>query len=238
MTNTSPLPTLILFDIDGTLIDTLGAGINAVGRAGRELHGDHFDESRVEYAGRLDPVIFRDLLRAHKVPDDQHAVDAFRERYGAYLHEAIDGHAGACAGALALVDALEPLEHATLGLLPGNYPETGSIKLRACGFEPGRFTIHVWSTDAPGPEPVRSDMPPVGIERWRTLLNGDAPTDPRRVVIVGATPEDVKCAKAHDCRCLGVATHRYSAQDLFDSGADHAVETLQDTSAIASWLLA
>ncbi len=230
--------TLVLFDIDGTLIDTLGAGIDAVGAAGRELYGDQFDEWRVEYAGRLDPVIFRDLLRAHDVEHGPDHVHRFRERYAAYLPGAIEGKAGACAGALDLVTALEGDSLVTLGLLTGNFPETGSIKLRACGVEPDRFTIRVWSSDAPGTEPVRPDMTPVGIERWRTLLNGDTPTDPRRVVIVGDTPEDVLCAKAHGCRCLGVSTRRFSVQDLLDSGADHAVQTLEETDTLASWITA
>ncbi|GAB4520601.1 MAG: HAD hydrolase-like protein [Phycisphaerales bacterium] len=229
--------TLVLFDIDGTLLDTLGAGIEAVRRAGVELYGEHFDESRTEYAGRLDPVIFRDLLRAHEVDHGPEDVDRFRGRYAAHLPGAIDGRAGACAGAPDLVDALEREAHATLGLLTGNFPETGAIKLRCCGFEPARFPVHVWSTDAPGPEPRRTDMPPVGIERWRAMHQGETPDDPLRVVIVGDTPEDVACAKAHGLRCLGVATRRFTCDDLMDCGADRAVGTLEDVPSLVRWIM-
>ena len=229
--------TLILFDIDGTLLDTLGSGIEAVRLAGVELVGEGFDEHRTEYAGRLDPVIFRNLLRAHDVPHEHDDVARFRERYAHHLPGAIEGSAGACPGAHDLVDAIERQTHATLGLLTGNFPNTGSIKLRACGFEPERFAIRVWSSDAPGEHPVRPDMPPIGIERWRSLHDGAVPDDPRRVVIVGDTPEDVACAKAHDLRCLGVATERYSAGDLADAGADLAVDTLEETERLTAWIM-
>ncbi|MEM1423345.1 MAG: HAD hydrolase-like protein [Planctomycetota bacterium] len=234
--------TLVLFDIDGTLLDTLGAGIEAVRLAGVELIGPAFDEHKTTYAGCLDPVIFRDLLKAHGAPHAPDDVARFRERYAAHLPGAIDGHAGACAGAHDLVDALEREASVTLGLLTGNFPKTGSIKLRACGFEPERFPVRVWSSDAPGPEPKRTDMPPIGIARWRELVGGSGgedlgvPDDPRRTVIVGDTPEDVKCARAHGLRCLGVATERYTTADLLASGADRAVETLEQTDDLVAWI--
>lgn len=226
--------TLVLFDVDGTLLNTTGAGIEAVARAGRELHGDGFDAHKVSYAGRLDPVIFRELLRAHDAPHGAEHVQRFRERYGAHLAEALGTTTSACPGVFELIDALDADERVTLGLLTGNFPETGSIKLRACALDPERFAVRVWST-CPH-EPLRSAMPPVGIARWRAMFDGAVPDDPRRVVIVGDTPEDVACAKANGCRCLGVATGRYSASDLLSCGADRAEETLEPTSALCAWI--
>ena len=226
--------TLVLFDVDGTLLDTTGAGIDAVAMAGRELHGDGFDPHLVDYAGRLDPVIFRDLLRAHELAYGDEDVALFRERYGAHLPGAIGDTTTPCPGVVELIDALDAIDDVTLGLLTGNFPETGAIKLRCCGLDPERFGVRVWSTCPP--EPERSLMPPVGVERWRALHDGAVPDDPRRVVVIGDTPEDVRCARANACRCLGVATGRYSAEELLACGADRAEETLESTSALCAWI--
>jgi phosphoglycolate phosphatase len=236
MTGDDAARTLVLFDVDQTLIDTLGAGIDAVALAGRELVGEHFDERIVDYAGRLDPVIFRDVLAAHDAPSGEEDVARFRARYAHHLPGAIDGYARVCPGARELVDALEPIDRVTLGLLTGNFEETGTIKLRACGIDPERFDVRVWSSCVPGPAPTREQMPPVGIERWRALLDGDAPTDPRRVVVIGDTVHDVACASANGCRSICVATGRYETNELVQAGADLVVESLEETAALVRWI--
>jgi phosphoglycolate phosphatase-like HAD superfamily hydrolase len=62
--------------------------------------------------------------------------------------------------------------------------------------------------------------------------------EPARVTIIGDTPLDVDCAKAHGCRAIGVATGPYSSSQLRDAGADLAVENLTDTEELLRWILA
>lgn len=138
-------------------------------------------------------------------------------------------------GVTALLDDLAGRPEVTLGILTGNFEETGSMKLRACGIEPSRFAVHVWGDDSPHRPPSRDHLPGVGLERYRARFGREI--DPRLVTVIGDTPHDVACARAHGCRALGVATGRHSTQELWDAGADLAVPDLAATQAVTDWLL-
>ena len=228
---------LILFDIDATLLTTGGAGIAAMGHAGRAMFGDHFDERRVEYAGRLDPLIIADLLTAHDIEPTPDAIDAFRAGSRAHLGDLLTdtGVARPCPGVIDLLDALSGVPGVTLGLLTGNFPETGALKLRAGGIDPDRFAITAWGSDSPHLPPARDHLPPVAMGRYRERYMREIRGE--RVTIVGDTPHDVACGKAHACRVLGVGTGAFPASALLDAGADLAVDTLGDTDTISEWLL-
>ncbi|MDX2115101.1 MAG: HAD hydrolase-like protein [Planctomycetota bacterium] len=228
---------LILFDVDATLITTARAGIAAMGRAGRDMFGAGFDESRVEYAGRLDPLIIADLLTAHQIEVSPASMQAFRDAYGHHLRALLTGSdlAKPCPGVPKLISLLETRADVTIGLLTGNFPETGRIKLLASGIDPDRFPIHVWGSDSPHTPPARQHLPPVGMERYRVLRGRTV--DARKVTIVGDTPHDIACARAHGCRSLGVATGPYTIDALMSAGADRAVATLEASDDIARWLV-
>lgn len=228
---------LILFDIDGTLLTSSGVGIRAMGAAGRRLYSNHFDEHCIEYAGRLDPLIIADLLIKHDQQPTPEAIEQFRHAYGAELEALLQtpGIAQPCPGVVDLVDALEQVEQVTLGLLTGNYPETGRRKLSACGLDPDRFPIAAWGSDSPHTPAAREHLPPVAIERFHHT--SARRIGPEQVVIIGDTPHDIACARANACRAIGVATGRYSVADLSSSGADLALETLADTRGIIEWIM-
>lgn len=227
---------LILFDVDATLITTSRTGILAMGEAGRSLFGDSFREDGVEYAGRLDPLIIADLLAAHGREADDRSMEAFRAAYRTALerHLLRPGVGRVLPGVPELLDRLAASRDVTLGLLTGNYPDTGAMKLRACGLDPDRFPVRVWGSDAASKPPAREHLPPVGIERYRALHGVDI--DPGRVTIIGDTPHDVRCARVNGCRSLGVATGQFGVDALRDAGADHVVEDLSPTEEVASWL--
>lgn len=220
---------LTLFDVDATLITTSRLGIAAMGQAGRELFGDGFDEHTVEYAGRLDPLIIADLLRAHDRPVTRQTVDKFRAGYRDHLSRLLldKDTARTCPGVPDLLDALFAMDSMCVGLLTGNYPETGRIKLNAAGLDADRFHLHVWGCDSPHDPPARDHLPGVALERYRALRSCDA--DPGRVWVVGDTPHDIACARAHGCRSLGVATGMFSVDDLRRAGADHVAPDLANT---------
>ncbi|RMH26806.1 MAG: hypothetical protein D6693_06480 [Planctomycetota bacterium] len=237
MTDPPEPAVLVLFDIDATLLTTLRAGVLAMGDAGRRLFGGSFDESRVEYAGRLDPLIIADLLAAHGRDAGPAGVEAFRAAYADALADRLaePGRARALPGVTDLLDALDDAAGVTLGLLTGNYPETGSMKLRAAGLDPDRFAVRVWGCDSPHDPPARDHLPAVALERVVSVTGSAIDAD--RAVIVGDTVHDVACARACGCRSLATATGVYSAQALADAGADLAVDDLTDTEGLTRWML-
>ncbi len=227
---------LILFDVDATLITTSRSGVAAMGLAGRAIFGPEFDENTVEYAGRLDPLIIRDLLVAHGKAPEPDVVAQFRAGYRANLEILLarPGVARACPGVSALLDVLGGRDDLVMGLLTGNYPETGSVKLRACGIDPDRFPIQVWGCDSPHDPPARDHLPPIGVARFQERYG--RPLAAKDVTIIGDTPHDIACARAHGCRGLGVATGQFSIEDLERAGADLALPDLSDTERVIQWL--
>lgn len=225
---------LILFDVDATLITTSRTGIEAMGRAGRAAFGEAFDEHRVEYAGRLDPLIIADLLRAHDQPVTPDTIEAFRAGYRQHLAELVvqPGMARPCPGVPELLDALDADGSFTLGLLTGNYPDTGAIKLRAAGIDPDRFQIAVWGCDSPHDPPAREHLPGVGITRYTEQFGREITGE--QILIIGDTPHDVSCAKAHACRVLAVGTGSFDAEHMPD--ADRFFADLSRTQEVLDWI--
>ncbi len=231
----------ILMDIDATMIKTQRAGLRAMVEAGREVVGESFSAEGIDVAGRLDPLILADMIRRAGATPTPSIMGAMRERYAAALQRVlVPGMGTVLPGVAALLGELSQRSRGdaaslTLGLLTGNFEETGCHKLRVCGIDPEQFVIRVWGDESPHDPPAREHLPAVALDRYRER-HGRA-VSPDRVTIVGDTPHDVSCAKAHGCRCLGVATGQFSVAELRRAGADEAVETLADTAKILAWLV-
>jgi len=224
---------LILFDIDGTLLLTQGAGVAALGDAGRELFGAQFSVEGVEFSGRLDRLIWEDLARRNGVAEGEAQHDRFRQAYGRHLGRRLQSNPTSrlLPGVAELIDELDEVAGVTLGLLTGNYPETGRLKIQCAGLDPDVFTIAAWGSEGR----CRRDLPAVAMQRHAE--RSGRRISPGNVVIIGDTPHDIDCAKAHGCRSIGVATGMFSIQALREAGAGLAVPTLGDTPAIVNWLL-
>lgn len=227
---------LLLFDIDATLITTSRAGITALSAAGRDLLGPAFTHEGVDFAGRLDPLIITDLLVRNGMPVTPEHHAAMRAGYARHLTAtlATPGLGTALPGVLALLSRLESQRGLTLGLLTGNFPETGRIKLHACGIDPARFPIHVWGDESPNQPPHRSDLPPIALDR--ESKRRARPLAPTEAWIIGDTPHDVAAAQRHGLHCLGVATGQYSQAALAQAGADIVVSDLSETDRIVDFL--
>ncbi len=224
---------LILFDIDGTLLLTNRAGLTAMKAATRELYGEEITFEGVDFAGRLDPLIWAAVVEPHDI-DSKAEHDRFRAEYARQLRKAFDETATSnlLPGVRELVEALDAREDITLGLLTGNYPETGEMKIAAAGMDPGLFPIAAWGCDGP----QRRDLTPVAMQRYEEKYGQAIASD--RVLVIGDTIHDVECASAHGCRSLAVATGpMYSIQQLQDTGADLVVEDLSDTKQILTWIM-
>lgn len=229
---------LLLFDIDLTLIDSGGVGMRSMVAAGRRLHGPAFSAEGIPFGGQLDPIILTLMLERAGVEPTPAAMLAVREAYHGELESVMraPGLARTLPGVCELLAALEA--HAsgpTLGLLTGNFEETGRLKLRGAGLDPDLFEVRVWGDESPHTPPLREHLPPVGMTRW-TALRG-MPLEPACVTIIGDTEHDVRAARANGCRVLGVATGRTPAATLTAAGADRVVEDLSDTQGVLRWLM-
>ncbi len=224
---------LILFDIDGTILLTQGAGVKAMQDAGRELFGEHFTIDGVEFSGRLDTLIWSDLTKRNRIENTPEQHDRFRQTYGRKLSERLVAHRTATLlpGVAELVHEIIDVDHATVGLLTGNYPETGRLKIQHAGLDPDLFRVAAWGIDGK----TRRDLPPLAMQRLQRLTGREVRGE--EVVIIGDTPHDIDCAAANGCRSIGVATGAFSIDELARSGANLAVESLADTRALLRWML-
>lgn len=227
---------LLFFDIDATLINTSRSGMHAMQDAGRELFGPSFRVEGIDFAGRLDPLILTDLLLHNQQQPTPDSLSQMRDRYRAHLTRRLaqPGIGRSLPGVLPLIAQLRTNPAVTLALLTGNFADTGQMKLRACGIDPDWFSIHVWGDESPHTPPARHHLPPVGLQRFQARHRRTLP--PHHAVIIGDTPHDIACAKAHGLRSLGVATGSYSASQLHAANADRVVTDLSDTPSILDWL--
>jgi phosphoglycolate phosphatase len=223
---------LILFDIDGTLVLTGGAGSRAMTSAFREVFGIDDAFARVAMPGRTDDVIVAEALALASLQSDPARVRAFRERYAADLTREIQApHPGkrVMPGVFALLRVLHARPDVVLALLTGNYTETARIKLEH--FDLWRyFRCGAYGGDAAG----RDALVPVALSRAREI--GSPVRSPRDVIVVGDTPLDVRCARSANAVSFAVATGGYDAETLRKAGADAVFEDLSDTAAFMSAL--
>jgi len=236
--NRDPVAMLILYDIDMTLLETDHIGITLLENAGRELFHPEFTAKGISFGGSLDPVIITQMLVNNKVDSTPDNISALRRHYHAGLDRTASERpvARALAGAHELVDATRT--HAgidAIGVLTGNYPETGTIKLRSAGFDPDHFVINAWGDASPHAEPLRSHLPPVAIENYQSAKSRTI--DPEQVVIIGDTVHDVRCALDNDCRALAVATGHATRQELEEAGAHLVVDDLTRTQELLDWIM-
>ncbi len=223
---------LVLFDIDGTLLRTEGVGVAAMLRAFTRLHGERgFSFDGVEIAGALDGLLFARMMAQHGLPAHEAAHAEFQRVYGDELSRVLTPSVTRrMAGTAELVAALREAG-AAVGLLTGNYEHTAHLKIDAAGFERAHFPFGAFGADGPS----RRHLTPVAIGRATSHLG--RPFDPARVTIIGDTPHDIDCAKAHGCRAIGVGTGPYSPERLREVGADLAVADLAETAQVLEFML-
>jgi phosphoglycolate phosphatase-like HAD superfamily hydrolase len=230
--------TVVLFDIDGTLLWTDGAGRRAVYRALEEVFGAPLADGH-EFDGKTDPQIVRELMERAGVPAHQIGarLPQALARYVEELHvELGDGGAGAHAdkvypGIVALLDALEARDDVMLGLLTGNVRDGAMAKLRAVGIDATRFRIGAFGSD----HADRPELPAIARQRAELLLGH--PVSGQNVVVIGDTPADMGCGRGIGARAIGVATGRYTVEQLQACDAGAVFATLADTDAVICAIL-
>jgi phosphoglycolate phosphatase len=220
---------LFLFDIDGTLVVTGGAGQRAMNRAFHDVFGIPEAFKGIDLAGRTDTSIVGDAFARLGMAGERDEIARFRERYLVCLQEEVPRPGSGkrvLPGIAPLLDALQPHDHNFLALLTGNYADAAEVKL--AHFDLWRyFRCGAFGED----HGDRNHLVPVALERARRNGLPDHVVTTHTVVI-GDTPRDVACAHAHGARCLAVATGEYSADALARAGADVVFEDLSDTPAV------
>lgn len=226
---------LVLFDIDGTILHSGGAGRRAISRALTEVFGSAGPEDH-RFDGKTDPQIVRELMRRAGHGDEHidDRMDALLERYVGYLEEELhDPQHGARVypGVRELLDALHRRDDVMLGLLTGNLVSGAHAKLRAVDIDPDLFHVGAYGSD----HEDRPRLPAIAQRRAREHLGlhvagGD-------VVVIGDTPADVECGRDIGARAIAVATGHYSVEDLAAHEPAAVFADLRDTQAVVTAIL-
>jgi phosphoglycolate phosphatase len=227
---------LVLFDIDGTILLTAGAGRRAIVAAISEQVGHARGLQQIRFDGKTDPQIVTELLEAAGLPGPHRPdrVEALCSRYIDLLEYELQQPTSSTTlmpGVLPLLDRLEQSEDVVLGLLTGNMARGAALKLRSAGLDPERFLVGAYGSDAA----QRTELPPIAAQRAARYF-GRVPSG-AEVVIIGDTPADIACGACIGARAVGVATGAYSVADLMTC-APHAVfENLSNTDRVLQAIL-
>lgn len=217
---------LVLFDIDGTLLTTDGAGKRAVREALLEVFGTTGPIAGYSFAGRTDPEIVHELLGAAGLPAGriEAALPALWERYLAKLARDLrEVRVRPLPGIPPLLDRVEAAGgEVVLGLLTGNLVEGARLKVEAAGLGFGRFRVGAYGSD----HPARRELPAVAVQRAREATGIDYRG--KEVVVIGDTPHDIACGRHLGVRTIAVATGRHPTEELAAHSPDHLFEDLSD----------
>ena len=207
---------LILWDIDGTLILTGGAGMGALDRAFQAVHGREPDLSKLELSGRTDKWIAAQVLGHNGLPTTDESVHTYLEAYLESLHAEVTARSGrVLPGILQLLDLLHQRADVAQGLLTGNLHRGARIKLEHFSvshyFEFGAFGDDSSQRNELGPHAQRRAREKHAVE-----------FAPEHTFVIGDTPHDIECGKAIGAKTIGVATGQFSVAEL-DAHAPTAV---------------
>ena len=227
---------LVLFDIDGTILWSDGAGRRALHHALRETFGTIGPED-YWFDGKTDPQIVRELMRLAGVDDAEieRKLPQAIERYVARLRIELDDpthDAAMLPGIPELLDALDARDDVILGLLTGNVVPGARAKLARVGIDFERFAIGAFGSD----HEVRPELPAIAQRRCRETLDLHLPGE--RIIVIGDTPADLTCGISIGARAVGVATGRYSVAELQEYRPHAVFADLSETDAVVGSILA
>lgn len=216
---------LLLFDIDGTLLSTDGAGRKAVEAILSALAGRPIDTRVVSFSGKTDPQILREVLECNGcTPAEARALlPAALDAYLAFAREKIKTvPVSLYPGVQALLAHLEARSDVQLGLLTGNLEPMAYAKLAAAGIAPALFPFGAFGSD----HEDRYQLPPIAVHQARAYTGRDF--EGKDVVIIGDTEHDVKCGRSIGVCAVAVATGHYTRAQLAPHEPDHLLDDLTD----------
>ncbi|MDP3066928.1 MAG: HAD family hydrolase [Methanobacteriaceae archaeon] len=216
---------LTLFDIDGTLVRGARCHYMAFVRSVRKFYGMKKDISGINYAGKTDPQILREVLELGGIPKKtieenlRECLEYMTQYYLANVHRE---NVQALGGVKELLFELKR-DNVLLGLTTGNLEPIAYAKLGRVGLAE-YFPFGGFGSDSP----ERPCLVKKALERAREDFNYQGDT----ILVIGDTPRDVDAAKPFHLHTLAVATGSYSVEELQKSGADYVLESLSDVNKI------
>jgi phosphoglycolate phosphatase-like HAD superfamily hydrolase len=212
---------LILFDIDGTLILSGGAGMKSLAQTFAELFALPSATDGIAFHGHTDPAIVQAMARKGLGRElDAGEFERVVERYLTILPQRLSASRGfqVLPGAREVVEKVSAHGGFTLGLATGNFEPAAYAKLRRGGLDK-HFSFGGFGSDSGD----RVELTRLAVTRGRELTGRATPA-----LVVGDTIHDVRCAIAAGADCLAVATGNASVEALLEAGAHWAVPTLAD----------
>src|SRR5436189_4554941 len=221
---------LLLFDIDGTLIHSGGAGVRALKSAFQERFGMDDDLHDIEIAGMTDSGIVVSILNKHEIPATNENVSAFLDSYVHFLSLELPRRKGKLLpGVLKLLENLKSRPHVVLALLTGNVSRGAQLKLDHYGvwhfFEFGAFADD------------HHDRNQLGrFARARAKEKHGREFSADEIDVIGDTPRDIACGKALGARTIAVATGTWSREKLAEHYPDILIDDLSDVDRLINTL--
>ena len=220
---------LLLWDIDGTIIGTKGAGETAMNRAFEEVFQQAGDLYDIDYSGRTDPLLGKLLCEHYGLPFAPDTNRAFVEAYVRHLSAILRETPATLLPGMDVLGELSARPDCLQGLLTGNVRAGGKVKLESVGawqhFTYGAFADGCFD---------RNELAPRALELAREEFGAEFAQE--QVFVIGDTPRDVECGQRIRACTVAVATGKYSVAELEAAGPDHVFEDLADTSAFLSAL--
>ena len=214
---------LLLFDIDGTLLRTNGAGRESTRRAMLDVYGTEGNLATFHFGGRTDWQIVLDLLEESPYSEDEIVarLPQYHDSIARHLSDVIASFpVETCPGGVETVRALLDQPNIALGIVTGNVASAAPVKLRAAGYDPDWFPVGAFGHEAQ----LRAALPPLAMQRAEALYG--SPFTPQRVVVIGDTPADVECARAAGAWSVAVNTGFEERESLVMAGPDVLLEDL------------
>jgi len=218
------LHALVLFDIDGTLVSG-GPAKGAFQTAMVRVFGTAGPIGGHDFSGKTDPQIARELLRLEGI-DDEDIDRGLGPLWAAYLAELearlTDRPMVALPGVFELLNRLLNQTGVALGLVTGNVRSGAHLKLESAGIRSEWFPVGAFGSD----HEHRNELPGIAIQRAADHWSAEWPSGD--VVVIGDTPRDIACGRAHSTRTVAVATGKVTRQRLEEAGPDHLLGSFED----------
>ena len=216
---------VVLFDIDGTLITTKGAGQAAMRRVAHQATGTTPTDRRLQFAGRTDRSIINDHFEAYGIENTPDNFSTFCQTFIQRLPQQLEESEGrVLPGIQEMLQRLTDEPHIHLALLTGNMRKAARIKLDHFGItspflHEGEIIGGFGDT-----HPDRDDVARDALGEVRSRMGLEV--DPANVWVIGDTPHDVRCARAIGASVMAVATGSYSREELHATDPDLVVDNM------------
>ncbi|MBN2414027.1 haloacid dehalogenase-like hydrolase [candidate division KSB1 bacterium] len=216
---------ILLFDIDGTLMLSGGAGLRAMNEAFLRVYGKKDVLLNIKLAGRTDTSIIEDALAESNIPFESEKFEYYKSVYYDLLEKEItqpSSEKKLMPGIKELLPLLTERKGVYLGLLTGNWEKSGRIKIGHFGLN-GYFTFGAFANDSG----IRNDLLPFAIKRFIEKYN--VIPKPDDVYVIGDTPADINCAKPHGALAVAIGASFYTVDQLKEYNPDYLLTDLSDT---------